>query len=404
MHELLMKRTVHERIFKRLQKTINTLLSDESASPRILEKRQKEFADRWMILQEAHDMYILSCFSNADEIVEQDCFLEPLAAEFYATEIKCERFIVEDNKATSIQKTSENAIKIERFKFPIFDGHIRKYAKFKYEFNKFVKPLCSENQLTFVLKNYLCESVRRDVENLDHDVNLMWNRLDEKYGEKQKLIDSIIHEIKRLPEISNNPEGLLMMISTIEAANNDLRCVNSEEELNNSTIMSMIEQRMSTQMHDEWVKLVIKTPKPEKFETLLSFLQNWKIRIEYRNADIRLPDRQSTHSDQNTGIVLPPMKSAYPNQINDNGFPYGQPPNATTRTCLIHSNCEHPIWRCRKFLSLPVSERLKIVLSCNACTLCLERGHDDTSCYRVSQCSRNNCNQRHNVLLHNENS
>ena len=117
-------------------------------------KRQKEFADRWMILQEAPDMYILSCFSDPREIEEQDCFLETLGAEFYATEIKCKRFIVEDNKPMFIQKAPEDAIKIKRFKFPISNGHIRKYAKFRYKFNKFVKLLCSENQLTFVLKNH----------------------------------------------------------------------------------------------------------------------------------------------------------------------------------------------------------------------------------------------------------
>ena len=108
----------------------------------------------------------------------------------------------------------------------------------------------------------------------------------------------MIHEIKQLPELSNNPEQLLIIISTIEAANNDLRYVDLEDEPNNSIIMSMIEQYMSTQMHDEWIKLVIKTPKPEKFETLLSFLQNWKIRIEYQYADIRLPNRQPTPSDK----------------------------------------------------------------------------------------------------------
>ena len=60
-----------------------------------------------MILQEAPDMYILSCFSDPREIEEQDCFLETLGAEFYATEIKCKRFIVEDNKPMFIQKAPE---------------------------------------------------------------------------------------------------------------------------------------------------------------------------------------------------------------------------------------------------------------------------------------------------------
>ena len=67
-----------------------------------------------MILQEAHDMYILSYFSDSDEIEKQDCFLEPLSVE--------SKNLVEDNKATFIQKTPENAIKIEKFKFQYLMG------------------------------------------------------------------------------------------------------------------------------------------------------------------------------------------------------------------------------------------------------------------------------------------
>ena len=39
-----------------------------------------------------------------------------------------------------------------------------------------------------------------DVENCDHNVEEMWRRLDQKYGTKQKLIDDIISDIKRLPQ------------------------------------------------------------------------------------------------------------------------------------------------------------------------------------------------------------
>ena len=88
----------------------------------------------------------------------------------------------------------------------------------------------------------------------------MWRRLDDKYGKRQKLVDCIISDIKRLPECNNTQEQLLEMINTVEAANNDLNCIDANEELNNSTIISMIEQRMNRPMHDEWVKVIIHKP------------------------------------------------------------------------------------------------------------------------------------------------
>ena len=69
------------------------------------------------------------------------------------------------------------------------------------------------------------------------------------------------------------------MINIIEAPNNDLKCINAKKELNNATIILMIEQRMSTAMHDKWIKIVIGTSHLERFETLLSFLENWKIKL-----------------------------------------------------------------------------------------------------------------------------
>merc|ERR1712100_368444 len=88
-----------------------------------------------------------------------------------------------------------NSLKLERIKFRTFDGDLRKFPKFKFEFNKFVVPMCREEQLPFILKPYLCDSVRQEVENLDYDIDAMWERLDAKYGTTKKLIDCILSDI-----------------------------------------------------------------------------------------------------------------------------------------------------------------------------------------------------------------
>ena len=260
---------------------------------------------------------------------------------------------------------------MERFKFPIFDGDIRKYAKFRSEFAKFVQPLCSANQLPFVLKSYLCESVRKDVENFDYDIDLMWQRLDLKYGAEQKLIDCIMFDIKNLPKSDNDPKTVLEIIRLIAAAHNDLKCINATNELRNSTILSLIEQHMPSVMYEEWVKLIVKVTPLHKFDKLLPFLQDWKIRIEYENADIRTFVTERS-----------------PSMFTD------------SRKCLIHRDCEHPVRRCRVFRSLSIAERINVVKTRNACTLCLETGHNTVDCKKVSKCSKFDCNKKHNVLLH----
>ena len=120
---------------------------------------------------------------------------------FIRLESVCDEFML--NPSNHIGNDSsgkqQNSIKLERVKFRTFDGDVRKYPKFKFEFNKFVAPLCAEKQLPFILKSYLCDSVRQEVETYDHDINAMWKRLDEKYGTIQKLIDCILSDLKNMP-------------------------------------------------------------------------------------------------------------------------------------------------------------------------------------------------------------
>ena len=277
-------------------------------------------------------------------------------------------------------ETQCNSIKLERIKFRIFDGDVRKYPKFKSELIKFVAPLCPESQLTFVLKSYLCESVCREVENIDHNLDAMWKRLDKKYGAVHKLIDCILSDIKNMPNCDNRA-STLDMIRLVETAHSNLQCIDALSELQNVMIISVIEKSMSPLMSDEWVKLVAgkQLSSEAKFSKLMSFLHECKRMIEYENADIRMPTVQS------------------------NATNYRSPPSATVRRCLVHRNHEHPIWRCRTFRAMSVKERLGVIKLNNACMLCLETGHHVNDCKRSFKCSITGCNSAHNVLLHDVN-
>ena len=55
----------------------------------------------------------------------------------------------------SKEKNLSSGVRLEKLQFQIFQGDVRKYPRFKAEFEKHVKPLCSSNQVAFVLKSYL---------------------------------------------------------------------------------------------------------------------------------------------------------------------------------------------------------------------------------------------------------
>ena len=116
-----------------------------------------------------------------------------------------------------------NTIQLERMKFSTFDGDIRKYPKFKKEFKTHIRPICNLSQLPFVSKSYLSEKVKVEVENLSETSDAIYKRLDEKYGDKGMVIDSIMADIEHINGCTdNNDEDTLHLINRVEKAHRDL--------------------------------------------------------------------------------------------------------------------------------------------------------------------------------------
>ena len=73
--------------------------------------------------------------------------------------------------------------------------------------------------------------------NIDHSINNIWNRLDEKYRAVHNLIDCVLSDIKGLPSCKDSSSSL-EMIRLIERAHSDLECIDALNELYNATIIS----------------------------------------------------------------------------------------------------------------------------------------------------------------------
>ena len=391
MNEQLLERSVAERMFARQATFVEKLIATPASSTRTVERNLSSLSLRWTTLQEKHDAYVIELVSDSVELSANDALIENYLHEYARIEAACDEFVLSatPNVPTPAAAPSNNSIKLERVKFRTFDGDVRKFPKFKSEFEMYVQPLCSPCQLPFVLKSYLCDSVRREVENIDHDITAMWKRLSEKYGTVQKQIDMIMYDFKNLPACVDL-SSTLRMIHLVETADSDLKCMNASSELENYTIISYIEKSMSKEMLERWAEKVIREKcdsSETKFQRLMEFLQHWKWLIEYNDADIR---KSSVTSSDSTDICYA-----------DTRKPPAVAPYSATRKCLVHQHFGHPIWHCRAFKSMTATERFNLVESNNACTLCLEVGHRSSDCNMRFRCTAPHCQANHNVLLHN---
>ena len=124
------------------------------------------------------------------------------------------------------------------------------------------------------------------------DAEQIRKRSDRKYGDEGKLFDSILSDVKNIPKCDDNsPRVVLDMITIIEKAYWDIRFLSMEQEICNSTVVSLIEQILPKSIEDELLKIVTGEDRiavgRDKFPHLLKLLIRHKEKVEYTFSDMR---------------------------------------------------------------------------------------------------------------------
>ena len=149
---------------------------------------------------------------------------------------------------------------------------------------------------------------------------------------------------------NSDDQGVLEMINTIEKAHRDLKRLDLEKEISNSTIVSIIEERLPEDIQMEWIRIVTEDKRDEisrdKFPSLLKLLLTCRKRIEYKLSEIRFV------SPKKGKINHGELSKTRNEQVLEN----------RKQRCWLHqANCDHPIWRCRLFESKELQEKVDLV-------------------------------------------
>ena len=408
------KRTTAKGQFTRYENRLKATIDQDDMDSWTMNKRYDDLKERWDKVQDAHYEYVAH-LTDSNDIEDADLWIDSLAAKFDEVELrvgkKLKAIKVEQAPSTStstieqgskidVHGSQKTVVRVEKMKFPMFEGDIRKYPEFKEDFINHIQPGCEKSQLAFVLKNYLSEPIRDEVNNLSGNYSDMWSRLDQKYGNVGRLMEHILADVKGLSGSGRceSNASVLKMINVVEKAKRDLERLGEEAELHNGTTISIIEQAMTNEMMHEWVKMVASKQlnSRQKFALLMEFLTDWRNRLEYMGASIREDPSLSRSGDAfYAGGNAPPRQRA--NQGK-----------STKSRCWVHNVDgraeDHPVWDCRLFERMPVKERKDLVVANKACSRCLIIGcpgaADAKNCIRLFMCAIPGCNGEHNQLLH----
>ena len=347
-------------------------------------KRLDNAVEALSLIQEEH-----SLIAEEEEISEYNKTIIEIIKRYNELHIKADMFCStyehtsDENGGISTRRVG---VKLEKIKFEPFDGEIRHYPRFKREFEKHIKPLHQPHEEALVLRTYLSSTIRDGIDSLGDDAGEIWKKLELKYGDEGKLIDTILSEIKFLHPCSiDHPGGTLRMIEILERAQRDLQMLGMEKEISNSTIVSMIENRLPEEINEKWIEIVtggdrIKVGR-EKFPALMKLLQQFKDHIQYKMSSMR---NTITRGDCINSVG------------SDSRGRLGK-----VSWCWLHpGTVDHPIWRCKLFESKTPNERIQLAKNHSSCFAYLAQGHQNKKCTRGFKCRETNCGLNHNTLLH----
>ena len=288
------------------------------------------------------------------------------------------------------------SLRTEKIKLPTFSGDVRLFAKFQRDFEKIVVPSHPDvTQRAYVLKeSCLKESAKKYVENIE-DLEEIWERLKEKYGDKIELVEIVITELEGYPALkAHDDQKFVAFVDLLEKGLQDLEAVGARSEIANMYSIKLLEKKISRAHYLTWLKEEPNLGGDTRFEKLYSFLKGERKRVE------KLLQRSGSTPD-------PPKKD-----VKDVKNPRGSfgashldssKNKVTKNNCLVHSNMSHFTRRCKAFLAKTAEQRAAIVKAVNGCELCLTTAHVGKPCPFLQNwepCKLDGCDKYHSRLLH----
>ena len=147
---------------------------------------------------------------------------------------------------------------MEKMKFPKFSGNCRDWPQFKKDFEKQVSNVITDDStVSYALRNALPDHIKSLVRNLSDDIKEMWQRLDERFSDAGKIVEIVLNDIKFFKPVKEHEEKrLLSFIDIIEKASLELKYLGREAEIKNSTIISIIEEKLPDDLRRKWIERI----------------------------------------------------------------------------------------------------------------------------------------------------
>ena len=280
------------------------------------------------------------------------------------------------------------AFKMEKPKMPKFYGDVREYAIFRADFKHAIESRYSKRDAITFLRTCLQGKPLELIKGIGSDYDAAWEYLDSIYGDARFVSDTVMQDLVKFKSLRDGEDARFCdLVHLVKRCYNTLKEIGLPSDMDNSHMLSLIEQKMCADDRKVWSRDLEKSKQP----ATLNHLMTW--------MTVEMKSRMRATAPLRTSNGSFSVHSVH--KANDDGN------KASYSKCWLCKSSTHWPDQCHKFAALNADDRLKAVKDNHACFSCLKRAgrdHRISNCSRRKQCTEKEngvqCSWYHHPLLH----
>ena len=292
------------------------------------------------------------------------------------------------SESVEVIKKEACSFKMEKPKMPKFSGDVREYAIFRSDFKHTIEARYSKRDAITILRACLQGKPLELIKGIRSDYDAAWEYLDSIYGDPRYVSDTITQDIVKFRPIGDGEDARFCdLVHLVKRCYNTLKEVGLPSDMDNSHMLSIIEQKMCCDDRKVWSR---ELERPNQPATLLG-LMSWMTAEMKSRMRATAPLRTGSNAHTIHHVVTG-------NKSENKTIGY---------KCWICKTQTHRTDECQTFLALNHDDRLRIAQGNHACFSYLKRAgrdHKLSACSRRRQCTESEngiqCGQYHHPLLH----
>ena len=292
-----------------------------------------------------------------------------------------------NDKVGTVSSVTPCWFQMEKPKLPKFSGDVREYVIFRADFKHAIESRYVKRDAITLLRTCLKDKPLELIKGIGSDYDAAWEYLDSIYGDLRFVADTITQDIVKFKPLSDGEDARFCdLVHLVRRCYNTLKEVGIPNDMDNSHMLSIIEQKMCLDDRKVWSRDLEREAKSATLNNLI----NW--------MTVEMKSRMRA--------TAPVRSSSNRRQVNT---VYGEADvsGKIRHKCWFCSNSNHWPDQCEKFAARSVDDRISAAKTNHACFSCLKkagRDHRQANCSRRKQCTKvergNQCTSTHHPLLH----